>query len=141
MTNKVLSFFEKIGKAFLSIFKKLPTWDQSALGVLKLAAPVLTIILGLVDPAAVPVISPILARIETGMATVGAVIQDGTPAPGSSAAQAAETALNALKDDLGSILALAEVKNSAKVTEITDEVNGLVGAFDTLLQNLPTAAA
>jgi hypothetical protein len=134
MTNRVITWAEKVGSFFKKLFKEVPKVEHVALSVLNYAAPAITVILGLVDPPAAALITPILNTVKMDMATVGAVFQDGTPVAGSKPAQIVESALNSIKTNLAGILELAEVKNSAKVTQIEMEVNGLIAEFDALLE-------
>jgi hypothetical protein len=98
-------------------------------------------ILAFADPALSLAIGPFISKFESDLGTISAVIQDGTPAAGSSAVTTLETALNSLKTNAASVLGLAEVKTSASQEKITAELNALVETTDALLGNLPTAAA
>jgi hypothetical protein len=77
-----------------------------------------------------------MGTVQSDLAVLAAVVDDATAAPGSHAAAVATSALNSIKTNLSGLLAAAEVKNSAKSTEITIAVNTIVAEADVLLAHL-----
>jgi hypothetical protein len=136
-----VSWFKKVENFFATVLKKSPTFLQRTETFLPYVAGVLQTILAFADPALSLAIGPFISKFESDLGTISAVIQDGTPAAGSSAVTTLETALNSLKTNAASVLGLAEVKTSASQEKITAELNALVETTDALLGNLPTAAA
>lgn len=135
------SFFSKVASWFKRLFKAAPQAEHIALATITYVAPIVEGILALVDPPAAAIVTPIITVVERDLSTVAATIQDGMPAAGSSAEQAVESALNAIKSNIGGLLQVAEVKNSAKITEITTAVNTITGEVDAILGSLGTAPA
>jgi hypothetical protein len=130
------TFFEKIGTELEKLFKST-NWEQKAIAAVGYIAPLaetlVTLLAGL--PAGTAVTN-IVNQIKASIATVSVVAQDGTPAPGSTAAQTIESALTSINTNLGALLADAGVKNSAKVTEIEATANLITGETSALLASI-----
>lgn len=135
------SFLSKVLSFFKSILKKEPTFAQQVESFLPYVAGTMQAILAIADPPLALIINPIFSKIESALGALSAVIEDGTPAAGSSLAATAETALNSIKTNIASVLSAAQVKNATTATKITDDLNSMVTDVDLLLSNLPTAAA
>lgn len=142
--SSVEGFFKKVGEEFVNIFKKAPTFEQDAQTFVGLAGPALETILAVVDPAILPVVTPVVSLVEAKLATLSTITKNTVlPPGGSSAATEVQTLLQDVQTSVGGILSLASVKNSAKVQQITAEVNGIDNAIQTLitsLENLMQAA-
>jgi len=137
-TPKV-SWFKKVENFFATVLKKTPSFAQRAQTFLPYAAAVLQTVLAFADPALATILAPFISKAEADLGTISAVVEDGTPAAGSSAVTTLETALNSLKTNAASVLSLAEVKNSASATKISAELGAFVDTTDALLGNLPAA--
>jgi hypothetical protein len=137
MSNKVLSFFEKVGSALKKFFTN-PTFEKQALATISYVAPLVESLVGLsAGTAAEQAVAGVIGQVEGGLATIAALVQDGTVAPGSPAGVTVATAANSVKENLVGLLTLAEVKNSAKAAQITSAVDLVVGELDALVANLP----
>ena len=134
------SFAKKFEAEFVKLFKKAPSFEQSAQAVIAVAGPALEIVLGAVDPAALPVVVPIISVVQKDMAIISTVTNAAIAPAGSSAVQSVETAINGVKSNLSGLLQLAEVKNSAKASQINSEVTAILNEADVLLSILPAAA-
>lgn len=140
MANAFVSFFDKVGGWMKRLFRAAPKAEQAALATITYVAPIVEGILDLVDPPAAAIVTPIITIVQRDLSTVAATIQDGMPVAGSSAAQAVQGALNAIKANLSGLLQVAEVKNSVKIAEITAGVTTVTGEVDAMLQSLPATA-
>ena len=139
----IVSFVEKVGSELKRLFKSTigsSTFTKTVQATITYVAPILETILTLVDPAIAPIVARVIGIVQADLATVSVVVQHGKVAPGTPGAVAVETALNSIKENLSGLLAVAEVKNSSKIQEITASVNLNVGETDALLNSLPTAA-
>lgn len=131
------TFFHKIEAEFIKLFKAAPSYEQKVQSVIALVGPIVVGVIGMADPAIAPEVNTVMRTVQSDLATVSALTQAGQVAPGSTGAVTVETALNAIKDNTSGLLALAEVKNSTKVSEITSAVNMIVGEMDAMLTALP----
>ncbi len=138
--GSIKTFAEKFEAEFVRLFKKAPSYEQKAAAVISFIAPVIPIIVGLLDPAALPIVNPIIAVVEKDLGVVQAVTTSVSAAPGSPALTQVETALTGISENFGGILQLAEVKNSAKASQINTEVTGVLNEVNALLKDLPTSA-
>jgi hypothetical protein len=138
----VKTFFSKVWDEMEKLFTNGATYEKAIQSVITYAAPIVETIVGLAagGPAAA-LVTRVISTVQSDMATVSVVVQQGTVAPGSTAATTCEAALNSIKTNLTSLLTAAEVKNSAKAADITNAVNLIVGEVDAALSGLPTAAA
>ena len=140
--STVEGWFEKFGSAFMKMFKKAPTVEHAVIAFVDLAAPAVEAIVAAVDPVVLPIITPVVTVIESKLATLTTITSNVQTAPaGSSFTTELQTVLGDISSAVGSILNLAGVKNSAKVTTIEAEVNGITGALNGLIQNLPSLSS
>lgn len=141
MSNPVVSFFEKVGKEFVSIFKKSPTYVQLLQAAVTYLGPIAVAILAIVDPLAVPEATSILGIIQADLATLSMVAKSGQVAPGSTAAMTIETALNSIQTNSAALLELAGIKNSEKASQITALVTLVNSEAQALLTGLSAVPA
>jgi hypothetical protein len=135
------SFFDKVGSVLEKFFGSSSV-EQKIQGALTVVGAAITTISGLAaGPAASAEVSNILKMVQTDYATFCAIVQDGTPAPGSTPATAATTALNSLKTNLTAILTDAGVKNSADATKIQNEVTTIINELEAIEASFVPAAA
>lgn len=138
MSNSVVTFFEKVGSWFKSLFKKAPAVEQQISAVVSYVAPIAESILTLVDPPAALIATPIITEVETGLATLKATTS-GVSLTGTTL-QTVDSVLNSIKTNISGLLDIAEIKNSAKIADITAAVTAITGEVDAILTNLPAAA-
>ncbi|MBZ5662741.1 MAG: hypothetical protein LAO08_20255 [Acidobacteriia bacterium] len=131
------SFFHKVEQEFVKLFRAAPSYEQKVQSVIAYVGPVVVGIIGMVDPAVAPEANAVMKTVQSDLSTVSALTQAGQVTPGTPAAATVVTSLNAIKMNVGGLLALAEVKNSAKVNEITAAVNMIVGEMDAMLSGAP----
>jgi hypothetical protein len=136
----VKSFFEKFETEFKDIFKATPTVAQRVQGFLPYVAAIAQTVIAIAAPADAPILNMVISKIQAATATAATVVQEGTPAPGSSALTALETALNSIKTNAASILSVASVKNSTTAATVTTDINDMVTDINLLLGALPMAA-
>jgi len=139
MTARIITFFEKVGSWLKKLFTN-PKTEQTILATIKYVAPFIETLVGLAagGPAEI-LVTNIVNQVQADLATVAVVVQEGIPPAGSTAAQQAETALNSIKTNLTALLADADVKNSAKVAEITSTVNLIAGEADAMLSGFSSS--
>lgn len=138
----IVTFAEKLGSVIKRLFKATigsSNFTKTVQGTITYVAPILETILTLVDPAIAAVVEKVIGIVQADLATVSTVVQHATVAPGTPGAVAIETALTSVKDNLSSLLDVAEIKNSAKITQITAAVNLIVGETDALLSQMASA--
>jgi hypothetical protein len=131
------TFFDKIGSTLKKLFGST-TWEKQVQGVITYVAPIVETIIGLMDPAVAPLVSGIIGTVEADLATVSTVVSGATVPAGSTSAAAVASALNSVKTNLASLLAMAEVKNSSTSAGVTAAVNLIVNEMDAALTNLPS---
>lgn len=135
----IKTFFEAIGSDFEKLFKKAPTWEQSAQAIITIVSPLALTIIALVDPVAEPLAAAILQRIQAGMTVIKTVATSATAAVGSSAIQSVQTAITGINSDMSELLQTLQVKDPATVTQITAASNTITTEMNMLLNALPTA--
>ena len=126
-----MTFLAKFKAIFKKLFGSLPTWDKAASAALTVISPLIVGLLAITDPAVLPVVTPILAKVQVDLATAATLIAD---------AQATPTLVGILGDiltDLPSILELAQVKSSSSATKITTDVDAVVAELQAILADLP----
>lgn len=135
--SKFGSFFEAVGTEIEKLFGA-SSLEQKAQAVISYVAPVVNTIVGLLDPAVAPLVAGVISAVQSDLATISVVVQSATAAPGSTAAQTIKTAITGVNTNLNGILQMAEVKNSAKIAQITSAVTLISGELNALLTNLPS---
>jgi hypothetical protein len=132
MANKFVTFFEAVGKKIEQWFGS-STVEQKVQGALTLVGAALVTITSLAaGPAAGAEVSNLLKIVQTDYATLATVIQQGTPAPGSTLATVASSATASLKANVGAILTDAEVKNSANFAKIEAEATTVLNELEAI---------
>jgi hypothetical protein len=141
MANRFVSAVEKVGVWLEKLFAN-PKTEQKILGAIKIIAPFLEALLGMAvgGPAEV-IVANIVSELSTDYSTVAAVVQEGMPAPGSTGAQTIARALDAIKTNFSTLLADADVKNSAKAAEINATVTGIIQETEAIISLIGTAPA
>jgi len=133
-------FWERVEAAYKKMFGST-SWEKTASSVLTYVAPVAETLVALTagGPAAT-LVAGVVAAVQNDLATVSAVVSDATATPPANELAAATNALNSIKSNLSSLLNAADVKNSAKATEVTAAVNTVIGEVEAMLQAIPAAA-
>lgn len=128
--------FKKIGEWFKKLFGKSGDFVTLALKAIELVSPVVLVILEGVDPEAATVLGPIVTKVQTGLATLSAAIEQGEAAP-TLAGIAAD-----IKNNLGALLEnVGQVKDPATVTKITADVNYILSEIEDIESEFPAATA
>jgi hypothetical protein len=133
-----VTFFKKVEAKLKEFFTDAPAWDRTASLTLKVIAPIVGTIIGLLDPAIAPLVQPFITKIENGLATAGVVLDD-VSAPGASVTLA--SALSDVTTNLSAILGVAQVKNSATLSKVTATVNLLASEASEIVAVIPAAKA
>lgn len=136
----IKSFFEKVGDELKKLFGST-NWEKQTQAVITYVAPVLDTILTFADPSIEPIVSGVIAKVQADLAAVSAAVSGAAVPAGSTASAAVQAAMGSVKTNLTSLLSVAEVKNSAKVTQITAAVNTIVSEIDACLTYLPSAVS
>lgn len=134
-----MSFIATLEADFKKLFKKTPTEIHLALAVITYAAPIIEGIEAVVDPAALALTQPIVTRLESGLATAYTLTNEGT----ASGASLSKT-LSDFASDLGSIEAVAGIKDAAtqtKISSIVGEVQAVVALLPTSISAVTTGIA
>lgn len=120
------SFFARVKAELVKLFTHAPGWEASAAATLTYIAPMVELVVTLVDPGATVAVCAVVAKIQSAMAAAAVVIKAAGPTP------TLLTYLNAINNDLAEIEALAQVKDPATasklealVATITQEVNAI----------------
>ena len=123
----VVSFFRRVQTELKKLFTHAPGWEASAAATLTYVAPLVEMIVALADPEAAPVVTGLIAKVQSAMAAAAVVIKDAGPVP------TLTTYLQAVKNDLAQIEAAVQIKDpntAARVTTavatITAEVNAIL---------------
>jgi hypothetical protein len=137
----VKKFWHRIEAAFKKLFGS-SNWEKTASAVITYAAPIIETIVSLAagGPAEV-LVARVVSTIQGDLATMSAVVDGATGTPPANELQVFVNAANSIKSNLTSILASAEVKNSAKQAAITAAVDTIVGELDACVANMPAIAA
>lgn len=136
----VKTFFESIGSDFEKLFKKAPSWEQSAQAIVTVVAPLALTIITLIDPVAEPLASAIIQRIQAYMTVIKTVATSATAAPGSTAIQSVQTAITGINSDMSELMETVQVKDPATSAKITAAANTITTEMNMLLNSLPVAA-
>lgn len=134
------SFFSKVEAELKKLFGST-TVEQKIQSVISYVAPIVNTIISLADPAIAPFVAGVISTVQSDLATVSVVVQGAAVSAGSTAAQTVTSALNSVKANLAGLLASAEIKNSAKVSQITAATNLVIGEVDAALAGLAPAPA
>lgn len=120
------SFFARVKAELHKLFTHIPGWEASAAATLTYLAPMVETVLTLADPAAAPVVTALIEKVQSAMAASAVVIKDAGPTP------TLLTYLSAINADIAQIESAAGVKDSAtaaKLTAITGTITGEINAI------------
>ncbi len=122
-----LSFFAKVKAELKKLFTHAPGWEASAAATLTYVAPMVETVVALVDPAVVPVVNALIAKMQSAMAAAAVVIKDAGPRP------TLITYLNAVKGDLAQVENAAGVKDPAAAAKLTALIGTITGEIEAIL--------
>ncbi len=135
-----MSFFSAV-KSFFEKLAHSNTWEKSVSTTLDILAPLTEEVIALTagEPAAAEVAS-VISEVQKDLGVVAGVVNgaEGGSAPASLIATAQQS-LNAVKSNLGALLAAGHIKDTATLTKVTATVNTIVGEVDAILGAIPTA--
>jgi hypothetical protein len=111
------NIFKEVENWFEKVFTDAPAWEHVAITTLNVVTPPLQLALTLADPAAIPIVEPILNTIKMDLGTVVTTLNSAgaTPTVG--------TLLTATQENLTALEAAADIKNpdsKAKLAEIIE---------------------
>jgi hypothetical protein len=132
-------FFSKVEAFFKKAFGS-SKWEKTASTTLTIVTPMVVGLLTVtVGPAAAAAVAGVLSTVQKDLAAA-AVLIDAMDEAGTSATGVTQVVniLGSVKSNLGSILQIAEIKNSGKVSEITTVVNTLVDELDAIVAAAPS---
>jgi hypothetical protein len=135
----VNTFVERMEQDFVKWFKAAPAWEQKAQSMVAYVGPFVVAIVGIADPAAAPAVGNVMKMVQGDLATISAVTHSATTSSGSSAAMTVRTAMDSIKNNLAGLLAMAEIKNSAKAGQITSVVTLITAEMDAVVPSIPAA--
>ena len=135
------TFFEKVGAELEKLFGAGSKIEQQIQAVVTYVAPIVSGIISFADPAIAPLVNKVIAIVQADLATLSTVAQDTTITAGSTAAATAVSVLTSIKTNLSGLLQMAEVKNSAKISQITSAVNTVVAEVQAILTSLAGSAS
>lgn len=133
-------FWHRTEQVFKELFGST-TWEKTASSVLTYVGPLLGTLVALTAGApAGGLVTAAVAKAQSALATVAAVVSGATSTPPANELAAATNALNSVKTNLAALLTAADVKNSAHATEITATVTTVIGEVEAMLENIPQPA-
>jgi hypothetical protein len=133
MASKAVTEFDKIGKWFQSIFKKLPAWNVVALSALNVAAPLIETVVDLADPAAGAILTSVLTTIQAKFGTVASLL-------GSANVTNLSTTLESIVSDLPQLLSVANISNPESAAKATSAITDIESELQAILAAIPAAA-
>ena len=122
------SFFARVRAELKQLFVHAPSWEASAAATLTYLAPMVESVVTLTDPAAAPLVTSIIQRVQSAMAAAAVVMKDAGPTP------TLVTYLNAVNSDLGQVLSAAQTKDPATLARITALVGTVTAEVNAILQ-------
>ena len=126
-----LSFFAKVKAELKRLFTHVPGWEASAAATLTYVAPLVETVVALVDPEIAPVVTALIAKVQSAMAAAAVVvIKDAGPTP------TLITYLNAVKGDLAQVEGVAGVKDPVTAAKLTALVGTITGEVEAILAEL-----
>ncbi len=130
-----ISFFARVKAELKRLFVHAPSWEASAAATLTYLAPMVETVVTLTDPAAAPLVTAIIQRVQSAMAAAAVVMKDAGPTP------TLVTYLNAVNADLTQVLSAAQVKDPATLAKITALVGTVTGEVNAILQEATATKA
>jgi hypothetical protein len=129
-TSKVKTFFDHIGEWFQDHLGNAATFEKTAATAISVAEPLLDTLLALAvgEPFAAKV-QAIANQVVNDLNNTSAILK-GAEATGG---MTVTSLLTSVQTNLGTLLADADIKSSAKSAEITDVVNTLSGEVEAIL--------
>jgi hypothetical protein len=133
--SKVKSFFDHIGEWLEDHLGSASSFEHTASVALGVASPLLTTLLTLVagEPIAAKV-SAVVAQVQNDLSNTSAILNG---AEASDATHSLTGFLGSVKTNLGTLLADADIKNSAKADQITEIVNTVIGEVEAVAAAIP----
>ncbi len=122
-----LSFFAKVKAELKKLFTHAPGWEASAAATLTYVAPMVETVVALVDPAVLPMVNALIAKVQSAMAAAAVVIKNAGPRP------TLITYLTAVKGDLAQVENVAGVKDPAAAAKLTAVVGMITGEIEAIL--------
>lgn len=122
-----LSFFAKVAAELKKLFTHAPGWEASAAATLTYVAPMVEMVVALVDPAVAPAVNGLIGKVQSAMAAAAVVIKDAGPAP------TLITYLHAVKRDMAQVESLAQVTDPSTVAKLTALVATITGEIEAIL--------
>lgn len=131
--------FKKIGNFFSKLFNSAPSWSQKASTAITLIAPLTNTLVALADgEEAAAQATSIVHEVQSDLAAAASLLSE---AHGNATAPAGLTSvLQAVTDNLSSLLAAGHIKNPEKVSKVSAIVNTITGEISAVLSSLPKAA-
>lgn len=136
--TKIKSFFEHVGEWLKVHLGTTASFEHTAATALKIAEPLINTLLALTagEPIAAKV-SAVANQVINDLNTTSAIL-NGAAATGGITVT---SLLTGVQSNLSTLLADADVKNSAKSAEITGIVNSLLGEVEAILSAAAPAPA
>ena len=126
----VESFFEK--------FVHNTTWEQKASAGLGIVAPGLESVVALTAGESDSVeIQSVVSEVQTDLATLAGLLSQSQA--GQNVVGTITNILNAVKNNLSSILTAGHIKDAETLTKVTAIVNGVIDEVEAILPLIPTA--
>jgi hypothetical protein len=133
-----MSFFSHIKNFFTKYFGSA-TWERTASATIGVIAPLLeTAITLAAGSAAGAIVTNVIQQVQNDLAGVSALIASAQAGQGTSTTkQQIQNVIIAINANLATLLADADVKNSAKIADITSIVKLVSGELSAILSELP----
>lgn len=137
MTNRVVTFFEKVGGIFKKLFGSKATWEQTALATIKVVGPMVEILLSVINPGVGDEATSIINEIKADLTVLYSLAQTGAVSGTTTGGAQASQLIQSINTNMSTLLADAHVKNPATVARVTDVSNDISQEMTALLSNIP----
>jgi hypothetical protein len=130
-----MTFFVRFKAWFKKFFGTEAAWSKVALTTITVAAPLIEMLLSVIDPAIEPAVANIIDKVKTDLTTAATLIEAGEANPTLSGV------LSDIQMNLGGVLAALQVKDPATVAKITTITNTVIAEIQAVAAELPSTTA
>lgn len=120
------SFFTRVKAELTKLFTHAPGWEASAAATLTYVAPMVDLLITMLDPGVAPAVEAVLAKVQSAMAAAAVVIKSAGPTP------TLITYLNAISCDMAEIESFVHMSDpnmagrfKALVSAISQEITAI----------------
>lgn len=130
------TFFSRVKMVAKKLFGST-TWERTVQSTVTYVAPLLETVVSLTaGSGAEQAVARVISVVQADLATLATVV-DAAHSSDPHAGAVAAAALGSVRDNIGSLLDMAAIKNSGKAADIAVAVNLIVGEVDAMLAAMP----